>query len=336
MVAVGLDREGDHAVGADGAWEQTVFQADPLLASRATDLGASRAAPPAEVTLPVSLTDRPAWTAADWCERAHRTAEDRGRAAFAATRSCRPATRIGNHHFGEDQRGLSRHCGQRGRSQLTVLSGLLIGRGGCGRDHTAGDDPDRRQGSRGRARPTQDKGWSGYTEESLQHACEVSCRVRAGRLPGRGPMSQVDCPTRTLWSGTPPGIWTAASPRAGGGSARRWRWFPRLLPVTVKLSMEARAGAGRTRREPGRNLAPRGGVAGIFLTHVHRYPLRSPGHSERSIMVGRFRLVLGRPICDYAACAWQDDASITAREVPHRKSAIIDGWRTRLTRARSA
>ena len=41
-------------------------------------------------------------------------------------------------------------------------------------------------------------------------------------------------------------------------------------------------------------------------------------------MMTPFRLVPGRPICDYALCLGQDDASIMSREVAHRKSTIID------------
>jgi hypothetical protein len=41
-------------------------------------------------------------------------------------------------------------------------------------------------------------------------------------------------------------------------------------------------------------------------------------------MVIAFRLVPGRPICDYTVWFWQDDASIMAREFRHKESTIIE------------
>ena len=51
-------------------------------------------------------------------------------------------------------------------------------------------------------------------------------------------------------------------------------------------------------------------------------------------MVGRFRLVPGRPICDYAACVLARRRVDDVREVPHRKSTIIDGNESPTIRAK--
>jgi hypothetical protein len=55
-----------------------------------------------------------------------------------------------------------------------------------------------------------------------------------------------------------------------------------------------------------------------------RLPVAVVPSRNESITVAVFRLVPGRPICDYGAWFRQDDPSINAREFPHRKSTIIE------------